>query len=454
MQDACPFEGRAWIPKHLGYSGFGAGPPAQAHDKDVSNADSSIRQKDTLRVQAVTLKQKHSRARGRRPQTSGATLTLSPSLESRLAAGHRWVYRTHIPQGFQAATGTWIHVRAGAFAGYALFDEESPVALRIFSSRRQPDAGWVAERVAEAWALRRPLLATTEACRLVYGEGDGLPGIVVDYYGGYCLVVTYSASVEGVVEWVVRALMALPPVKGVVRRAATRGEQLEVLAGATPPRDLVVSEGGWRLRVDLLEGQKTGLFLDHRANRSFVGGLCRDASVLNLFCYTGAFSLAALAGGARQVTSVDSAAPSIRAARENFAENGHDPDRFEFAVADVFEYLDRARNEQRRFDVVISDPPSFAKRKDQQRLALKAYRKLAVLGLRVTAPGGFYVAASCTSQVSPAEFWQTVVEAAERANRRVQLIHEAFHDIDHPVFVGHPEGRYLKCFVTRVLEPC
>lgn len=381
-------------------------------------------------------------------------MTLSPSLGSRLAAGHRWVYRTHLPHGFQADAGTWIHVRAGDFSGYALFDDTSPVALRIFSSRRQPDAEWVAARVAEAWTLRQPLLATTEAVRLIYGEGDGLPGIVVDYYAGYCSLVTYSPSVEAVVDWVVRALMALSPVKGVVRRSASRRDELDVLAGASPPRDLVVNEGGWRLRVDLLEGQKTGLFLDHRANRRFVAGLCRDASVLNLFCYTGAFSLAALAGGARQVTSVDSAAPSIRAARENFAENGHDPDRFEFAVADVFEYLERARNEGRRFDVVISDPPSFAKRREQQRLALKAYRKLAVLGLRVTSPGGFYVAASCTSQVSPEEFWQTVVEAAERANRRVQLIHEAFHDIDHPVFVGHPEGRYLKCFVTRVLEPC
>lgn len=404
----------------------------------------------------VTPKHKRAPARGARsPKSSDSlTLTLSASLGSRLAAGHRWVYRTHVPRDFSAASGTWIHVRAGDFAGYALWDDESPVALRIFSSRRQPDAEWVAARVAEAWALRRPLLETTEACRIVYGEGDGLPGIVVDYYAGYCLLLTYSPSVEPMVEWVVRGLMTLRLVKGVVRRTATRGERLEVLAGAPPPSGLVVSEGGWRLSVDLLEGQKTGLFLDHRANRRFVACLCRDAAVLNLFCYTGAFSLAALAGGARAVTSVDSAGPSIRAARENFAKNGHDPDRFEFVVQDVFEYLERVRNEGRRFDVVISDPPSFAKRRDQQRLALKAYRKLAVLGLRITRPGGIYVAASCTSQVSPAEFLQTLVEAAERANRRVQLIHEAFHDVDHPVFVGHPEGRYLKCFVTRVLEPC
>lgn len=232
----------------------------------------------------MTLKQKHTRARGGRSQKSADTLILSPSLGSRLAAGHRWVYRTHVPPGFRAPAGSWVHVRAGDFAGYALWDDESPVALRIFSSRRQPDAEWVAARVAEAWALRRPLLETTQACRIVYGEGDCLPGIVVDYYGGYCLLLTYSPSVEGVVEWVVRALMELPAVKGVVRRAATRGEPLEVLAGAAPPRDLVVSEGGWRLSVDLLDGQKTGLFLDHRANRRFVAGLCRDAAVLNLFC--------------------------------------------------------------------------------------------------------------------------------------------------------------------------
>jgi 23S rRNA (cytosine1962-C5)-methyltransferase len=345
-------------------------------------------------------------------------------------------------------------VRAGAFAGHALWDDESPVALRIFSSRQKPDAAWVQARIAEAWALRRPLRETTDAFRLVYGEGDALPGIVVDYYGGYCLLVTYSSSVECLVDWVTRALIELPGVRGVVRRSAGRSDQLEVLAGGAPTKDLVVSEGSWRLRVNLPEGQKTGLFLDHRDNRLFVAGLCKEASVLNLFCYTGAFSLAALAGGARQVTSVDAAAPSIQAARENFALNGHDPEKFEFVVQDVFEYLERVRDERRRFDVVVSDPPSFAKRREQQRLALKAYRKLAVLGMRVTTPGGIYVAASCTSQVSPDQFRQTLVEAAERVNRRVQLIHEAYHAVDHPVFVGHPEGRYLKCFVTRVLEPC
>lgn len=383
------------------------------------------------------------------------TLVLPESLSGRLEAGHRWVYRTHVPKEFRAPSGSWVQVRAGGFSGYALWDDESPVALRIFSRYGRPDAGWVRDRVREAWSLRSDwLLGTTDAFRLLYGEGDGLPGVVVDYYAGYCVLVTYAASLQVLVDPITRALMELEPVRGVVRRSEGSATRLEVLAGEPPPSDLTVNEGDWCLRVNLREGQKTGLFLDHRDNRLFIAKHARGASVLNLFCYTGAFSLAALSGGASRVASVDAAAPSIQAARENFALNGHDPERFEFVVADVFAYLEQARARSERFDLVISDPPSFAKRREQQRLALKAYRKLAVDGLRVTRPGGIYVGASCTSQVSPDQFRQTLAEAAQRTNRRLQVIHEAFHAVDHPVFVGHPEGRYLKCIVTRVLEPC
>ena len=313
----------------------------------------------------------------------------------------------------------------------------------------------MAARIAEAWALRRELVSSgTNAFRLVFGEGDALPGIVVDYYDGYCLLVAYSDALAAVQGWVTSALMAMSEVRGVLRRDPARPGMLEVLAGTAPAPGLTVREGPLVLGVDLARGQKTGLFLDHRDNRQFIALVARDKRVLNLFCYTGAFSLVALKGGAKHVTSVDSADPSIRAARENFTRNGFDPAEFTFHAQDAFEYLEAARLEGRAFDLVISDPPSFAKRREQQRQALKAYRRLAALCLRVTLPGGLYAAASCTSQVSPDQFRQTLAEAALRTNRRVQLIHEAFHAVDHPTFLAHPEGRYLKFVVVRVLEPC
>lgn len=405
----------------------------------------------TPRVSHRVKKRPPPAARAREP----GVLVLPQTLASQLEAGHRWVYRTHVPKDFRAPSGSWIQIRAGRFVGYALWDDESPVALRVFSRHEKPDAQWIRARVREAWSLRSEWLSgTTDAFRLLYGEGDGLPGVVVDYYAGYCVLVTYATSLEGLVDPIVRALMEFEPVRGVVRRGHETKGRLQVLAGQAPPHDLVVTEGDWRLAVNLSEGQKTGLFLDHRDNRLFVAKRAKGASVLNLFCYTGAFSLAALSGGASRVTSVDVALPSIRAARDNFALNGHDPEKFEFVAADVFAYLEQARSRGERFDLVISDPPSFAKRRDQQRPALKAYRKLAMDGLRVTRSGGIYVGASCTSQVSADQFRQTLAEAAQRTNRRLQLLHEAFHAVDHPVFIGHPEGRYLKCFVTRVLDPC
>ncbi len=383
------------------------------------------------------------------------TLRLAVALGSRLAAGHPWIYRDQVPGGFDAKTGDWVHVTAGTFSGYGLWDEQSAIAVRVFSRKRPPNADWVAARVSEAWALRRDLLRSgTTAFRLIFGEGDALPGIVVDYYDGYCLLAAYSDALADVQGWVTSALMQLGHVRGVVRRDPTRPSGLEVLAGTAPEPGLTVREGPHELGVDLARGQKTGLFLDHRDNRRFVAAHARDKTVLNLFCYTGAFSLSALEGGAKQVTSVDSAAPSIQAARENFSRNGYDPSASAFHTEDAFEYLDKARTAGRTFDLVISDPPSFAKRREQLRQALKAYRRLAGLCLRVTAPGGVYAAASCTSQVSPDQFRQTLEEAALRTNRRVQLIHEAYHAVDHPTFLAHPEGRYLKFVVVRVLEPC
>ncbi len=364
------------------------------------------------------------------------------------------MYRNQVPAGFRERNGAWVRIRSGDFSGLALWDDTSQVALRVFARKGPVDARWVEARVREAWALRRSLAGSeASAFRLLYGEGDGLPGVVVDYYAGFCVLVTYSSSLRQVASWVTEALTRLPSVRGVISKHL-EGKELDVLAGDPPPERLVVEEERWKLSVDLASGQKTGLFLDHRDNRRFISEHTDGARMLNLFSYTGAFSLAALAGGARHVTSVDSAAPALEAARHNFRLNGYDPEEHSFEVSDVLSYLEAARQRQQCFDVVVCDPPSFAKRREQLRLALKTYRKLSVLGLRVTLPGGLYAAASCTSQVGPEQFRQVLAEAGQRANRRLQIVHEAYHAIDHPTFIGHPEGRYLKFIVLRVLEPC
>jgi 23S rRNA (cytosine1962-C5)-methyltransferase len=389
------------------------------------------------------------------PPFSGPTIELPGQLKRGLQAGHPWVYRDHVPRGFQAASGTWVRVRAGSFSAFALWDETSRIALRLFSESRVPDAAWIGERVTAALALRRALLTDdTSAYRLLYGEGDGIPGLTVDVYGQFAVILTYADSLEAIVPWVVRALAEQLKLHGIVRRARVRdGEppRLEVLHGRLPPRDLIIAEHGLRMHVDLFTGQKSGLFLDHRENRRFMGALCAGKRVLNLFSYTGAFSLYAARAGATSVTSVDMSQPAARAARANFELNGIDPEAHEFLSEDVFEFLERTRQAGTTFDVVICDPPSFANSRDQLKNALRAYVSVNSSALRVLEPSGIYASASCTAQVSGDAFRGMLAESAANAKRRLQIFHDAAHAPDHPIFIGHPEGRYLKFVVGRAL---
>ncbi|MBI3200384.1 MAG: class I SAM-dependent rRNA methyltransferase [Myxococcales bacterium] len=373
-------------------------------------------------------------------------------LEAALSAGHPWVYRDHVPREFRASSGTVVRVSAGAFTGYALWDAESQIALRVYSTREEPSAAWVADRVRQAWELRAMVRGSdTDAFRWVFGEGDGLPGIVVDLYGKWAVIALYADGLERIAEWVAEALRATTELAGLVRRGRDAGSRLEVVWGRKPPSDLVVAEHGVRMTADLELGQKTGLFLDHRENRLFVGSIAAGRRVLNLFSYTGAFSLYAARAGATQVTSVDVAAGAMDAARDNFRLNGLDADAHDFVVADVFEHLEQAQRSKATWDLVISDPPSFARSKQHQKQALRAYAKLNALAMQVTSRDGLLAAASCTSQVSPDAFRQTLAEAATIARRRFQIIHEAGQPVDHPVLAQHLEGRYLKFVVGRVL---
>ncbi len=230
------------------------------------------------------------------------------------------------------------------------------------------------------------------------------------------------------------------------------GRRSAVVWGASPPSDLVVEEYGLRFQADLRAGQKTGLFLDHRENRRYIEGLSAGRSVLNCFAYTGAFSLYALRGGASSVVSADIGKGLAEAADANIALNGLDAARHTFVTGDCFELLNRFAEQGRRFDLVILDPPSFAKSKQNRFAALRAYTKLNATALRCVAPGGLLATASCTSQVGPEAFKEMLAAAGAGAGRRLQIIHEAGQPLDHPVPAHFPEGRYLKFVVGRVLE--
>jgi 23S rRNA (cytosine1962-C5)-methyltransferase len=399
-------------------------------------------------------------------------ISLPTQLKERLAQGHPWVYRNHVPPNVRLPSGAWVRVRCGGWSGYGLWDAERPIAIRIFSERQLPDAGWLRERVRAAWELRAPLReAGCTAYRWLFGEGDGLPGLTVDRYADFAVAQTYMHGADQLLEWLVAALNEVAPLRGIVLKRRDWGsgtgdweehtqspipipqspDRSVVWGGAAPP-NLVVREHGIQFFADLRAGQKTGLFLDHRENRRFIQELSAGRTVLNCFAYTGAFSLYALRGGARTVVSADIGKGLDEATAANVALNGFDAARHAFVTGDCFDLLNQYVEEGRQFDLVILDPPSFAKSKQNRFAAARAYTRLNALALRCVTSGGLLATASCTSQIGPEAFKELLAAAGASAGKRLQIIHEAGQPLDHPVPAHFPEGRYLKFVVGRVGE--
>lgn len=423
-----------------------------------------------------TRKQTSSQARSRARGGSLPFVQADAGIKPALAQGHPWIYRDAIERApDDLSAGAWVHVQCGNLQRYGLWDDQGPIAVRLLESRRPPNRAWVEGQVQRAWERRAPLRNAREpvtAYRWLYGESDGLPGIVVDLYGEFCaeadagqhlgqypgrylgrcwaVLRTYSPSVEAMVPWVVDGLGASLSLAGILRRDETGAT---LLTGELPPMPLIMAEYGVRFEADLQHGQKTGFFLDQRENRRTLGEWVAATGaqrVLNLFSYTGGFSVAAALNGATRVTSVDSAEPATCAAARNFAHNGLDPAQHEFVTADCFELLAKYHGEGRRFDLIVVDPPSFARSRAQQARALQAYRRLNTLALQCLTPGGLLASSSCTSQVNPEAFRRMLAEAATEAKRRALILHEAGQPLDHPVPAHFPEARYLKFVLAAV----
>ncbi len=377
-----------------------------------------------------------------------ATVNLGPALESALASGHPWVYRNHLPH-HDLSDGDWVRLEAGRASAYGLYDADGAIAVRVFSADGVLDGAAVRARVADALALREPLAAAGhDAYRLLYGEGDYLPGITADRYGRFAVVRTYASAVRRLLPDVAAELGGRLRLKGVLERGA---DGLVPLRGEAPPPQETVTEHGLRFAVDLYHGQKTGLFLDHRENRQLVRSLAAGRRVLNLFAYTGGFSVFALAGGATSALSVDTATAALEQADANVALNGLDVERHTTLNADVFDLLPKLEAREERYGLVVLDPPSLARSAAQRRRALRAYHRLNRAAFRLLEPGGLLATASCTAQVSPEAFQSVVAAAAQAAGVRAQVVADRGQPSDHPVPLDFPEGRYLKFLVLRVL---
>lgn len=405
-----------------------------------------------------------------------ATIRLPDHLAGPLAAGHPWVYRDAVPGRPAVRDGDWVRVEAGRVAAVGLWASDGAIAIRVFrraptgGPTAPPDRGWVAQRVAAAQALRAGVAPhDTDAYRLLFGEGDGLPGVTVDRYGRFAVVKTYAdayrrpdGDAHALVTEVVAALAKALALKGVVA-APQDGAPLTALRGELPPPEVTVREHGLRFIANLHEGQKTGLFLDHRENRTTVRGLAAGRTVTNLFAYSGAFSVHALAGGARRAVDVDVATAALQDAVRNVAANvarfpaGDLPADERHATLALDLLADPAAALRHPAlagsDLIVLDPPSLARHKGQRHAALRTYRRLNAAAMAALPEGGLLATASCTAQIAPDAFRAALAEAAAEAGVDARVLHEAGHAADHPVPLAFPEGRYLKFLVLRVDRP-
>jgi 23S rRNA (cytosine1962-C5)-methyltransferase len=398
------------------------------------------------------------------PPRVDAQLPLRKDLARHLRAGHPWVFRKAVEKApGRLPAGAIVDVTEdGRFVARGYYDPLSAISVRILTrdSAEPIDATFWRRRVARAVALRRELVHGTSGYRLVHGEGDGLPGVVVDRYDRFAVLKLYSAGLTPHRDEIVAAVRAeAEGLAGVFGRDEVPRDDDDsesgagagrVLWGAEPPERIAVDEHGMVLHVDVRRGQKTGHFLDQRENRRMVRALARGRpEALNLFSYTGGFSVAAALGGARHVVSVDVDRDAIALARENFKANGLDPADHAFAEKDCFDLLAAYRKEGRRFDLVVCDPPAFAKSQKAVEGALAGYASLNRAALAVVAPGGLLVTASCSARVSAEQFSDAVKEAAFKARVELALVGETRQPPDHPVTLQFREGRYLKCMVLR-----
>lgn len=373
----------------------------------------------------------------------------------RIARGHPWVWRDAIARGLDGTVpGDEVQVVApdGAPVGRGLVDPSSPIAVRVWTRRREPiDASLWRSRATRACELRaRWLLGTrTNAFRVVHGEGDRIPGLVVDRYGPVAVARADGPAAATKVGELADALWPSLEAWGVrtfVLRVGAKGQtpRHELLRGAPLPDTVEVEEHGVPFVVDLARGQKTGAFLDQRENRQRVGELARGRRVLNLFSYAGGFSLHAALGGATHVTSVDVASAAHATAQASFRVAGVDPSAHGFVTADVTAFLDSAREGARKqWDLIISDPPSYAPSEKALPRALSAYRALHGACAAVLAPGGILCAASCSSHVDAAAFLSTLDDTA-LGNRDLAILELRGAGANHPTIAAFPEGRYLK----------
>jgi len=405
------------------------------------------------------------------PRPDGASITpgrifLKKGRDGPIRGGNPWVFSQAIdrvePSAIEAGARVWVLDAAGATLGHGYCNPATTIAVRMLALSGEPGPaeiiGWRMER---AWKLRESVIgADTDCYRMLNGDGDGLSGVVVDRYGDVAVVQLLTAGAERMRNEIVEHLKSMISPRAIFERsqgAVRRQEGLEdtvgmiagAAAGAVSVSEIRVSENGIKMIVDLERGQKSGAFLDQRENRARFGTLAAGARVLDLCCYTGGFALHALKGGAAEAVAVDTSAHALDRAQRNLELNGYPGSAVRLVHGEAGTFLGK-RNE--RFDLIVLDPPPFARSRADARRAEHLYVELNALALGALNPGGFLMTFSCSSHFCGEDFVRAVRIAEGRSGRRMRLLARIGPGPDHPVLLGHPEGEYLTGVLLRDLD--
>lgn len=393
----------------------------------------------------------------------GPRLFVLAGREKSLQRRHPWIFSGAVERIEGAPlSGDTVQIcdTQGGFLAWAAYNPQSQICARVWSWQPQEKIGaeFFQHRISSALAARKVLKLDqhSNGMRLIHGESDGLPGLIVDQYKDVLVLQLGSAGAERWRETIADTLQALCQPACIYERSDSDGRELEglpkrneVLRGKLP-QNLSVTENGIHIAVDVAAGQKTGFYLDQRDNRKLIGELAEGRDVLNCFCYTGGFSLYALRGGAKSVVSIDSSAEALQLAQRNVELNGLDASRAEWQDKDVFEALRKLRDQNRKFDLIILDPPKFAPTAAFAEKASRAYKDINLLGFKLLRPGGILATFSCSGGINDELFQKIIAGAALDAGVDAQIVHQVHAAADHPVLLSFPEGAYLKGLVLRV----
>ena len=392
------------------------------------------------------------------------TASLKPHREESLQGGHLWIFSGALQQPpHWIEPGGLVDVKSstGQFVARGYYNPRTDIAIRLLTRNIEQaiDEDFLRKCIRSAVDLRKVFDPNkTNTYRLINSEGDGLPGLIVDRFAEILVAQMHTAGIERLRSRLIDALMEETDTRGILlrndsqsrRREGLELEEPQVVTGGVPMQ-VTVRENNVLFLVDPWQGQKTGFFLDQRDKREALRKYTQAKRVLNCFSYSGSFSVyAALTSEKTRVTSVDISAPAIESARQNFILNGLDPNHHQFLVADVFDYLEQAQGAGEQFDVVVLDPPAFAKTQSARAQALKAYRRLNTLGMQVLRPGGILLTCSCSGAIGMDDLLGALSQSAQRLQRTVQLLETYSYGFDHPINLAMPETAYLKAVFCRV----